>query len=70
VSLRVVFDTTGEVAEYELGYEIQDAEFQAAFRKASMLALDVETCAALLLGEDVPDDHLDTEWVERFGRHS
>jgi hypothetical protein len=35
--------------------------------RAMMLAPSVEVCEALLLGEAVPLDRLDPEWVARFG---
>jgi hypothetical protein len=47
----------------------EDEEMSRLWR-AMMLALDLATCVALLRGEDVPEDHLDPGWVERFGRRS
>jgi hypothetical protein len=36
--------------------------------RAVMLAPSLEVCRALLRGERVPLDHLDAEWLRRFGR--
>jgi hypothetical protein len=36
--------------------------------RALRLALDLETFEALLAGEQVPVDRLDSEWIERLGR--
>jgi hypothetical protein len=35
--------------------------------RAFMLAPSIEVCEALLRGESVPLDRLDTDWVQRFG---
>lgn len=37
---------------------------------AMMLAPELETCRALLRGEQVPVDRLDPTWLERFGRRA
>jgi hypothetical protein len=62
---EVEFDESVEVGEYELLASEQEA---ARIWRALMLAPSLGTCRALLRGESVPLDRLDTEWVERFGR--
>jgi hypothetical protein len=58
--------------EKTLAEELRDPERREfrRFWKALMLATDVETLEALLLGESVPIDRLDPEWVVRFGWRS
>jgi hypothetical protein len=42
------------------------AELQRIYQ-AMMLAPQVDVCDALLRGESVPPEHLDPDWVKRFG---
>jgi hypothetical protein len=55
--------------------ELEERERDSAARQAArrmwralMVARDLETLEALLAGDRVPLDRLDSEWVERFGR--
>jgi hypothetical protein len=66
--VHVRFDERGEVVEYELAPppEQQRAEYERGF-KALMLATSLEGCRALLRGETVPVDQLDSEQVARYG---
>jgi hypothetical protein len=50
--------------------ELVRDEYAELLWRAFMLGPDVNTCEALLRGEDVPEDRLDPEWVERFGRRT
>jgi hypothetical protein len=44
-----------------------EARRLARIWRAIMLAPSLEVCEALLRAESVPVDHLDAEWVKRFG---
>jgi hypothetical protein len=62
--VHVIFDEHGEVAEYEL---LPSTDGTRRIWQAMMLAATPEVCEALLLGETVPVERLDPEWVRRFG---
>jgi len=46
----------------------REAVYWARFWRGVMLAPRIEIAAALLRGESVPVEKLDSEWVRRFGQ--
>jgi hypothetical protein len=62
-----------EAVEYDhvrIRLESEERDAYNRFWRALMLSPDLETCEALLRGEDVPADRLDPEWLARFRRQT